>query len=451
MGRRSNSERPSAQLLPTRQAPAPEPTLNVWGELADPALEREFVATRFERELKVPLRWSAWSVLVIYAVFAPVDWLVVPDAVWIAWPIRYGLAVPLSLALAVVTLTRHAARLHRGIGVLHTLLGPLLFLTVGVSAEDPGGVLYVTWGAVLFPLLVPQLTRLGVKLQFLCAALVLGYLVAIDVVRDESAAPIQLFILMFYLVGIGYGAWATRASEIAGRRSFWQERVIAWQMDELASEREKSERLLLNVLPESIAERLRGEESTIADSFDDVTVLFADICGFTRYSAQVPAEQLVDRLDAIFSSFDDLAGELGLEKIKTIGDAYMLAGGLPEPHPDPAGAVARMALAMGDELARLNARSELAASDDAFSVRIGIHTGPVVAGVIGRRKFIYDLWGDTVNTASRMESHGEPGRVQVSETTARALGDRFVLEPRGTIEVKGKGAMKTYWLVAEAS
>jgi class 3 adenylate cyclase len=431
-------------LASAREAPAAEPQLNRWGEFRDPTTEQEFIRDRYLRELRVPLRWSAWSVTLIYFAFGPIDLIMVPDAVWIAWPIRYAVAVPISLALAIVSMTLHAERFHRSIGVIHTLLGPALFITVGVSASDPGGVLYVAWGAVLFPLLAPQLTRLGVKLQFISSGIVLGYLLLIDAARAADHLPVELFIVMFFMTGVGYGAWATRAAEIAGRRSFWQERVIAWQMDELASEREKSERLLLNVLPASIAERLRGETTTIADTFEEVTVLFADICGFTTYSARVPAEQLVERLDAIFSRFDRLADELGLEKIKTIGDAYMLAGGLPERHEDAAGAVARMALAMRGELEALNDET-----GEAFSVRIGIHTGPVVAGVIGRRKFIYDLWGDTVNTASRMESHGTPGRIQLTESTARVLEGRFSLEERGSIEVKGKGAMKTYWLERE--
>ncbi len=142
----------SRDLTDRSPPPAAEPELNRWGELCDPAMEQEFRADRFQRELKSPLRWSAWSVTLIYLAFGPIDWLIVRDAVWLAWPIRYGFAVPVSLALAVVTLTRHAGKYHRTIGIIHTLIGPALFLTVGVSAGDPGGVLYVAWGAVLFPL-----------------------------------------------------------------------------------------------------------------------------------------------------------------------------------------------------------------------------------------------------------------------------------------------------------
>ena len=210
----------------------------------------------------------------------------------------------------------------------------------------------------------------------------------------------------------------------------------------LEAEQDRSERLLLNVLPAPIAERLKRHEGVIAEQHDHVTVLFADLVGFTARSAAMEAHELVTLLDRIFSAFDALADAEGLEKIKTIGDAYMVAGGIPDPRPDHAQAVARMALAMRDEIAAIAASTEHGWLD----VRIGIDTGPAVAGVIGQRKFIYDLWGDTVNTASRMESHGVPGGIQVTARTAAALGPGFVVRPRGTIEVKGKGPMETFLL-----
>ena len=210
----------------------------------------------------------------------------------------------------------------------------------------------------------------------------------------------------------------------------------------LEVEQDRSERLLLNVLPAPIAERLKRHEGVIAEQHDDVTVLFADLVGFTAHSTTMEARELVTLLDRIFTAFDALADGEGLEKIKTIGDAYMVAGGIPDPRPDHALAVARMALAMRDEIAVIAATTEHGWLD----VRIGIDTGPAVAGVIGQRKFIYDLWGDTVNTASRMESHGVPGEIQVTERTAAALGSGFVVRPRGTIEVKGKGTMTTFLL-----
>ncbi|MEG4912400.1 adenylate/guanylate cyclase domain-containing protein [Microcoleus sp. B7-D4] len=212
--------------------------------------------------------------------------------------------------------------------------------------------------------------------------------------------------------------------------------------DALREEQEKSEKLLLNILPKAIAERLKQNETTIAEYFPEVTVLFADIVGFTPLSALMNPIDLVELLNKIFSGFDLLCERHGLEKIKTIGDAYMAVGGLPEPRPDHAEAIAQMALDMQAEIARFNA-----SHNKYFSIRIGIHSGPVVAGVIGIKKFIYDLWGDTVNIASRMESHGLPWRIQVSETTYKLLEHKYVFQERGTIQVKGKGAMKTYLLI----
>lgn len=214
--------------------------------------------------------------------------------------------------------------------------------------------------------------------------------------------------------------------------------------DALREEQEKSEKLLLNILPKPIAERLKKNETTIAEYFPEVTVLFADLVGFTSFSTTMSPIELVELLNQIFSGFDLICERLGLEKIKTIGDAYMAAGGLPEPRADHAEAIAQMALDLQTEIARFNAKN-----NQSFSIRIGIHSGPVVAGVIGIKKFIYDLWGDTVNIASRMESHGLPWRIQVSETTYKLLEHKYLFDERGTIEVKGKGAMTTYLLIGK--
>jgi len=214
---------------------------------------------------------------------------------------------------------------------------------------------------------------------------------------------------------------------------------------ELEIERAKSERLLLNVLPASVADRLKESDETIADGFDSATVLFADIVGFTPLAQKLPPADTVVLLDRIFAGWDELAERHGVEKIKTIGDAYMVAAGLPTPREDHAEAIAELALEMGAEAERC------AGGGVPLEVRIGIDTGPLVAGVISRAKFSYDLWGDTVNTASRMESHGLPGEIQVTERAYERLRDRFELRSRGTIEVKGKGPMATYLLLGRRS
>ncbi|MBN1955919.1 MAG: GAF domain-containing protein [Anaerolineae bacterium] len=206
---------------------------------------------------------------------------------------------------------------------------------------------------------------------------------------------------------------------------------------------ERSEQLLLNILPEPIAERLKKGERIIADSFAEATVLFADIVGSTTLGAQMTAGELVNLLNDLFSTFDRLTAQYGLEKIKTIGDSYMVVGGLPTPRADHAEAIAEMALDMQKAVADYNHSHR-----QAIRLRIGIHTGPVTAGVIGSTKFTYDLWGATVNTASHMESHGVPDKIQVTEATYRQLQDKYTFEPRGTIPVKGQGDMATYFLLA---
>jgi len=208
------------------------------------------------------------------------------------------------------------------------------------------------------------------------------------------------------------------------------------------AEQARSERLLLNVLPEPVAARLKKEEGIIADTHLDVTVLFADIVGFTPLAERLSAPDLVAVLDQVFARWDELAARYGVEKIKTIGDAYMAASGIPLPRDDHAEAIADMALAMRPVLDDLATDTGVA-----LDVRIGIDSGPVVAGVIGRAKFIYDLWGDTVNTASRMESHAPPGTIQVTERCYERLRQRYELRFRGPVDVKGKGPTTTYLLV----
>jgi class 3 adenylate cyclase len=219
----------------------------------------------------------------------------------------------------------------------------------------------------------------------------------------------------------------------------------------LRLEQDKTERLLLNILPKLIAHRLKqdqrvlaqqGVAALIAESFDDVTILFADIVGFTPLSARLPPIEMVNLLNQIFSKFDQLAQQYGLEKIKTIGDAYMVVGGLPVPSDNHAEAIAHMALDMQQAIHCFQTEP-----GESFQIRIGINTGSVVAGVIGINKFIYDLWGDAVNVASRMESSGIPGKIQVTQETYQRLKDKFEFEERGAIVVKGKGKMTTYWLM----
>ncbi len=210
----------------------------------------------------------------------------------------------------------------------------------------------------------------------------------------------------------------------------------------LRQEQEKAEDLLLNILPRSIADQLKAETQPIADHFGSASILFADVADFTPWSERLPPAEVVGYLDHLFSHFDELAEQYGVEKIKTIGDCYMVAAGVPTPRSDHARALALMALDMVEAMREHEVFGHLG-----LELRAGINSGPVVAGVIGKKRFLYDLWGDAVNTASRMESHGTPGRIQITRATYDLLADEFECEPRGTIDVKGKGEIEAWYLI----
>ena len=214
----------------------------------------------------------------------------------------------------------------------------------------------------------------------------------------------------------------------------------------LRIEQEKAENLLLNILPRSIAEKLKASSQTIADQFTSASILFADVVDFTPRSEHLPPAEVVGILDSLFSYFDTLVEKYGLEKIKTIGDCYMVAAGVPTPRPDHARALALVALDMLEAVSSSGAVGVLG-----LELRVGINSGPVVAGVIGRKRFLYDLWGDAVNIASRMQSQGTPGCIQVTEATYELVKDEFVCEPRGTVPVKGRGDMETWYVVGQRS
>jgi adenylate cyclase len=267
---------------------------------------------------------------------------------------------------------------------------------------------------------------------------------AIDPALSAGAPDIPSGVMVAFfalnIVGVATTAYALLQYFVRARERALAE--LAAQHRALELEQAKSERLLLNVLPGPVAARLKEQERVIAEDHPGVTVLFADIVGFTPLSERLSASELVSVLDRVFARWDAVAADCGVEKIKTIGDAYMVAGGVPLPRDDHAEAIADMALAMGPELVRCSAETGLP-----LEVRMGIDTGPVIAGVIGRAKFIYDLWGDTVNTASRMESHALPGTIQVTERVYERLRPRYGLRQRGVVEIKGKGPMTCYLLI----
>jgi adenylate cyclase len=261
---------------------------------------------------------------------------------------------------------------------------------------------------------------------------------ASDAAQIPSGVAVAFFALN--VIGVTTTAYVLLQYFVRARERAMSD--LARQHHALELEQAKSERLLLSILPEPVAARLKDENGIIADACPEVTVLFADIVGFTPLSERLAAPDLVAVLDRVFARWDALAVERRVEKIKTIGDAYMVAAGIPLPRTDHAEVMAEIALAMGPELESVGTETGLK-----LQARIGIDSGPVIAGVIGRAKFSYDLWGDTVNTASRMESHAPPGAIQVTERTYHRLRDRYELRPRGTIEVKGKGPLSTYLLI----
>jgi len=339
-------------------------------------------------------------------------------------------------SLQIPAVRRQPALIFLGLSWSTTLLPQLRATLNGIAQPD-----IIAWSLMFFgqatlnPVRWPlHLTaQLGVFIYYFGVNAALKLQVKPE---DMPVAPAMLYLYLF---------WACVTCNLS---VYLYERLAKAEFKArraLEAERERSERLLLNILPPPIAERLKQDPQTIADSFAEVTVLFADIVGFTELSSRISPTELVRLLNEIFSRFDHLVERHSLEKIKTIGDAYMVVGGLPESHVDHAQAIVEMGLDMQQALVEFNLKK-----DRDFQIRIGISTGLVVAGVIGWKKFAYDLWGDTVNTASRMESHGIPGCIQVSESTYERLKGLYVFEERGEIEIKGKGKMKAYLLKGKA-
>jgi class 3 adenylate cyclase len=283
------------------------------------------------------------------------------------------------------------------------------------------------------------------RTRFVYAAVRTGVIaVGLGVVALVYEGPGSLVIDVLFFIAAGAASLIGLRLLERNRRFLWHQRmVVEEQTEAIDAERAESERLLLNVLPEPISKRLRRGESPIADQFSEATVMFADIVGFTPMSARMAAHDVITLLSDLFSMFDDLVDERGLEKIKTIGDAYMVVGGIPQPVDQHAVRMVDLALAM-----LYCTRTSLPGDD--LSLRIGIHAGPVAGGVIGHRKFAYDVWGSTVNMASRLEASGIPGRIQVSEEIKTLTEATFRYEPRGAVELRGLGAVNTY-LVVESS
>ncbi len=336
-------------------------------------------------------------------------------------------------AIAIYARTRDFEWLLR-VELVNILLAPTVSMAFvgGFVASGAVGI----WG-ILAPLgaLVFNGARSGVRWFAAFVAVFLASGLAGEVAGSPAPFPAWFSPLMIALnVTVGGAVVFALLVQFVRQR---EEALAA-----LRTEQDRAESLLLNILPHSIADKLKADTSTIADQFAAASILFADIVDFTPLSERLAPAEVVGILDHLFTHFDGLADRYGVEKIKTIGDCYMVAAGVPSPRPDHARVMALMALDMREAMRSRDAMGHLG-----LELRIGINSGPVVAGVIGRKRFLYDLWGDAVNMASRMESHGTPGQIQVSRATYELLRDEFRLEPRGTVAIKGKGDVATWYLV----
>jgi guanylate cyclase len=327
--------------------------------------------------------------------------------------------------------------LYRTLQLLLILLAPFfLMLALGGFVGSSSIILWSVlcpFGALLF---AREKARPRWMMLYLSSVVVAALLQ--PYVRDTNNLPRALIDPVFFILNIG----AVTGIAFLLINYYVRERKRAFGL--LREEQQRSESLLLNMLPAEIAPRLKADNRTIADYFESASVLFADIVGSTPLFAEMKPGDAVDWLNEVFSLFDRLVERHDLEKIRTIGDSYMVASGAPRPRPDHAQAIARLALEMSREVAKLAPRN-----GHNMEIRVGINSGPLVGGVIGETKFHYDLWGDTVNTASRMESHGVPGKIQINEPTYQLLRDEFECERRGIIQIKGKGEMETWFVVGE--
>lgn len=437
-GRRASAAQPTAvREVGTDDGPLPAGTEHpVTLRFLDPRLERAY-QHRAGAESLAGLR--------IITATSALMWFMSAFLIPMGTGMPVAVATPVSLlmsgvgAVAFVVAARAATldRQHAIASVLTSANGLVLLWLASVGGALPGyGV-----SAIILLFAYGFVSRTRFVFAVLRSVVVTaGFLLAAMLYRGPESLLVDGFILVAAVLGT---LLALRNLEQSRRRVFFQDLVIAEQSGALEREKEKSDRLLLNVLPASISARLREGEVAIADEYPSVSVLFADIVGFTPLAARLAPSEVIELLSRLFETFDELVAERGLEKIKTMGDAYMAAGGLPLPLEDHALRTVDLGMAMIEAAARQGS-----GVDAACSLRVGIHSGSVLGGVIGTRKFAFDLWGDTVNIASRLESHGLPNRVHVSHATWLQVRHRMTAEPRGSIELRGHGAMQTYAITA---
>jgi class 3 adenylate cyclase len=400
---------------------------------ADPELE-----AGFQREL------AAETVPIVRAGFLVgmpiwiIVWLVLPLAAVIdttVLAVAAGSMVAVDFVSLLLVRGRPSLARIEAIGIVGTVgnAAAIMALTVAAPTSDrytlPGLMLSVLYAVAVFRIRLPEALVPA-------AAVIAAYLITVGPSETRGQLAFDVIILGSMIV---IGLLGVVVLERSSRERFLQRRVIEAQREEVARERAKSDVLLRAILPASIAARLRERPEAVAERLEETTLLFADLVGFTGLAERLGPQRTADLLNDLVSRWDDEAAECGVEKIKTIGDAYFAAGGVPEPQPDHARRVVELGLGM------IRATAEAArTTGEPLTIRVGVHSGPVVAGVIGKTKFSYDLWGDTVNVASRLESSGLPGEIQASAATVALLDGAFAVEPRGEVILKGKGPMATF-------
>jgi adenylate cyclase len=350
-------------------------------------------------------------------------------------PLAYAMVSLLSVIHFALT---HQYRFFRASQLVLILLLPFVLMAALGGFIDSSAVILWSFFSPLGALLFAEYKQSSRWLIAYLALLVLSGLIQ-PLVGSANQLP-QGVVIVFFVLNIG----AVSSIVFVLLHYFVGQKELAYRL--LRIEQDRSESLLLNVLPREIADRLKSGERVIADHHPSVSIMFADLVGFTPLTNLLSPTAMVELLNAIYSRFDSLIEKYGVEKIRTIGDNYMIASGLPRPRADHAQAIARLALEMNAYIASL-----APVEGRRLFFRFGINSGPVIAGVIGHKKFAYDVWGDTANTASRMESQGVPGKIQITQATYELIKADFICEPHGPVDVKGIGPMQTWFLVGDTS
>ncbi|MEX2274689.1 MAG: adenylate/guanylate cyclase domain-containing protein [Actinomycetota bacterium] len=422
---------------------APAPEMRPWLlRFVDPQTERRFQDAYFRDNLQY-VRVAHVFGIATWILFGLLALLVLENDVEIDSLLRYGIAVPVAVASLAFSYARAFEKYWKPQLAFVLLTSAVVWATYRVFVNEADS----AWGfAGLMLILTFNFTfaRLPWTWATVIGAVTIGYANLVMLAWLDDSTVDLLFADFFLVSAFLIGTAASFGIERGVRLLYLREQ-------ELDRERERGDRLLRNILPGAIVDRLKERDVAldaeyIAEGHGEVTVVFVDLVGFTQQAGRTTPAEMVASLDEIFTRFDELADRHGLEKIKTVGDAYMAVAGAPEPREDDAEAAAEMALDAIECL--IGARWP---SGDEMGVRVGVASGPAVAGVIGRRKFAYDLWGDTVNMASRLESHGVPGRIQVSDSVFERLCDRYVFSEPHLVEIKGKGPTKTWFLLGRGS